>query len=56
MYGYYLLNKSFISINGIIGFDTDFLIFNFPIYLELISIKYNKQCKILSINGYEHFK
>ena len=26
MYGYYLLNKSFMDIKGVIGFDTDFLI------------------------------
>eukprot|EP01083_Nonionella_stella_P126763 383843_1 len=54
MYGYYLLNKHYQTINGVIGFDTDFLIFNFPIYLELPSMRYHKGSGILTFQGHHH--
>eukprot|EP01084_Bolivina_argentea_P292408 502682_1 len=54
MYGYYLLNKPYFNINGIIGFDTDFLIFNFPLYLEFPSMIFHKSSNTLSFSGYEH--
>ena len=56
MYGYYELNKSLLNIIGVIGFDTDFLIFNFPLYLELTSMKYHKHAGFIAVAGYQHKK
>ena len=56
LYGYYAINKNKENIVGVIGFDTDFLIFPFSVYLELISMRFDKQCNTLTFNGYLHHK
>ena len=52
MYGYFQLNHSFEGIVAVIGFDTDFLIFDFAIYLELNSMRIIGRG--LSFMGYHH--
>ena len=52
MYGYYLLNRKLLDIVAVIGFDTDFLIFDFHQYFELTSMRCHRNG--ITFTGYHH--